>query len=127
MAFVWSRVERRGHHVLLIGTGVLGTPLIEAEVSPGEVAAAAEERLADLGARRDRGEVVTAVARGATVHVRRLFECLPMLNRTSARQISKSGEITHRRGFPSAPDRLQNGSSEPLGGSPSGPSCPEPC
>lgn len=74
LAFVRSRVESRGHRALLIDTGVLGTPPIEADVSREQVAAAAGVRLADLVARHDRGEAVTAMARGATVHVRRLFE-----------------------------------------------------
>ncbi len=74
LTFVRARIEQRGHRVLLIDTGVLGTPVIPAEISREDVAAAAGERLAGLVARGDRGEAVTAMARGAAVQVRRLFE-----------------------------------------------------
>jgi uncharacterized protein (UPF0261 family) len=73
-AFVRSEIERRGHRVLLIDIGVLGGPqLIRPDVTREEVAAAAGLRLADLIARHDRGEAVTAMARGAGVLVRQLF------------------------------------------------------
>jgi uncharacterized protein (UPF0261 family) len=73
-AFLRDQIEKAGLQTIMIDVGVLGTPLLDADISPAEVAAAANEDLASLQAGRDRGRSVTAMALGATVILRRLFE-----------------------------------------------------
>jgi uncharacterized protein (UPF0261 family) len=74
-AFVRSEIERRGHRALLIDVGVLGGPQqLRPDVTRNDVAAAGGSQLRDLVARQDRGEAVTAMARGAAIQLRRLFD-----------------------------------------------------
>ncbi len=72
-AFAKACIEGRGHRVLLIDVGVLGPPVLQADVSRAEVAAAAEVDLADLVQREDRGEAMAAMSRGAASLIPRLF------------------------------------------------------
>ena len=71
-AFARSCVQARGHRTLLIDVGVLGEPAIEPDVTRDEVAEAAGVKLGDLIKRRDRGEAVAAMGRGAATLVARL-------------------------------------------------------
>jgi uncharacterized protein (UPF0261 family) len=74
-AFVRSEIERRGHRALLIDVGVLGGPQqLRPDVTRNDVAAAGGSQLRDLVARQDRGEAVTAMARGSAIQLRRLFD-----------------------------------------------------
>jgi uncharacterized protein (UPF0261 family) len=73
-SYLRDRIENLGLRTLMIDVGVLGRPLFEADVSPADVAAAANEDLASLQSERDRGRSVTAMALGATVILRRLFD-----------------------------------------------------
>lgn len=73
-SFLRDRIEKAGLGTILIDVGVLGRPLFEVDISQAEVAAAANEDLAALKSIRDRGRSVTAMALGATVILRRLFE-----------------------------------------------------
>jgi len=73
-AFLRDRIHNAGLRTIMIDVGVLGSPLFGADISPVEVAAAAKEDLASLRSERDRGRSVTAMALGATVILRRLFE-----------------------------------------------------
>ncbi len=70
--FVRECIARRGHHVLLMDVGVLGSPAVAADVTREEVAAAAGADLAELAGRRDRGEAVAAMSRGAAALLPRL-------------------------------------------------------
>ncbi len=72
-AFVKACIEARGHKTLLIDVGVLGTPLVEPDVSRRQVAEAAGVELEELVAKKDRGEAVAAMARGAERLVPKLF------------------------------------------------------
>jgi len=72
-AFVKQCIEARGHRTLLIDVGVLGPPRIEPDVSREEVARAAGVELAALVEKKDRGEAVAAMSRGAAVVVPRLY------------------------------------------------------
>jgi uncharacterized protein (UPF0261 family) len=72
--FLRDRIENAGHRTIMIDVGVLGRPRFEVDVTQAEVAAAANEDLASLKSERDRGRSVTAMALGATVILRRLFE-----------------------------------------------------
>jgi uncharacterized protein (UPF0261 family) len=71
-AFLRDRIESAGLRTIMIDVGVLGSPLIAADISQTEVAAAANEDLAALQKERDRGRSVTVMALGATVIVTRL-------------------------------------------------------
>ena len=70
--FVKGCIESQGHGTLLIDVGVLGPSRIEPDVTRDEVAAAAGVSLAQLTARRDRGEAVAAMGTGAAAVAARL-------------------------------------------------------
>jgi len=70
--FVRECIAARGHQTLLIDVGVLGAPAVIADVSRGEVARAGGADLGALQARKDRGEAVAAMSRGAAVLLPRL-------------------------------------------------------
>ncbi|MCW5982381.1 MAG: Tm-1-like ATP-binding domain-containing protein [Bryobacteraceae bacterium] len=74
VAFLRDQIESRGHSAVILDAGVLGAPAIPASVSREEVARAAGVELADLAAEADRGKAVAAMARGAEVLARRLFD-----------------------------------------------------
>jgi len=73
-AYLRSRIESTGLATLVIDCGVLETPAFAPDVSRREVASAAGQRLEDLVATHDRGSSIAAMAAGAAVVVRRLFE-----------------------------------------------------
>lgn len=64
-AFVKERIEARGHRTLLIDVGVLDAPAVQPDIPREEVARAAGADAAALAARKDRGEAVAAMGRGA--------------------------------------------------------------
>ncbi len=72
-AFVKECIEKRGHRTLLVDVGVLEPPRIEPDVSRQEVARAAGVELDDLVRKRDRGEAVAAMARGAQAIIPQLY------------------------------------------------------
>lgn len=71
-AYVADLIRQRGHQVLLIDVGTLGAPTVTPDIPRTEVAAAAGVDCAALTARRDRGEAVAAMSRGAPVVLSRL-------------------------------------------------------
>jgi uncharacterized protein (UPF0261 family) len=71
--FVKECIEARGHKTLLVDVGVLGPPVIEPDVSRREVAEAAGADADALAGKRDRGEAVAAMARGAETLVPKLY------------------------------------------------------
>ncbi len=71
--FVKECIEARGHRTLLIDVGVLQPPRIEPEVTRQEVARAAGVELEELLQKKDRGEAVAAMSRGAAVVVPKLY------------------------------------------------------
>ncbi len=73
-AFVRSRIQSAGLATLVIDSGVLEAPVFMPDVSRQEVARAGGYRMEDLLATRDRGSSITAMAAGAAVVVRRLFD-----------------------------------------------------
>ncbi len=72
--FVAELVRQRGHGVLVIDVGTLEEPRLKPDITRDEVARAAGVDLPTLVARRDRGEAVTAMSKGAPVVLARLFE-----------------------------------------------------
>ena len=71
--FVAELIRARGHTALVIDVGTLEAPKIQPDIAREEVARAAGFDLAALVARRDRGESVTAMSRGAPVILSRLL------------------------------------------------------
>ena len=63
--FVAELIRERGHTALVIDVGTLEPPKIQPDISREEVASAAHADLAALVAKRDRGEAVTAMSKGA--------------------------------------------------------------
>lgn len=74
MVFVRDEILRRGHRTILIDTGVVDPPQVEPDIRREEVAEAGGTPLFALVERRDRGEAMAVMARGAARVVRRLYE-----------------------------------------------------
>jgi uncharacterized protein (UPF0261 family) len=72
--FVRDRLRAAGVDVLVVDTGVLEPPGFPPDITRQEVAAAAGADFGALVAARDRGAAITAMAEGAEVVVRRLYE-----------------------------------------------------
>jgi uncharacterized protein (UPF0261 family) len=72
--FVRDRLRAAGVDVLVVDTGVLDPPGFPPDITRQEVAAAAGADFDALVAARDRGAAITAMAEGAEVVVRRLYE-----------------------------------------------------
>jgi len=72
-AFVADRIKERGHQVLIIDVGALGDSALKPDITRLDVAAAAGVDFGALVARRDRGETVAAMSRGAPVVLLRLL------------------------------------------------------
>src|SRR5437879_715249 len=71
-AFVADRINHRGHQTLVIDVGALGEPKLKPDITRREVAAAAGLDFDALVARRDRGETVAAMSKGAPMVLARL-------------------------------------------------------
>lgn len=70
--YIADRIRARGHDVLVIDVGTLEEPKLRPDVTRAEVAAAAGADLTSIVARRDRGEAVAIMTRGAPVILSRL-------------------------------------------------------
>ncbi|MBI4531455.1 MAG: Tm-1-like ATP-binding domain-containing protein [Candidatus Latescibacteria bacterium] len=74
-AFLRERILARGHTVLTVNTGVLGsTDLFPVDVQAEEVAKAGGGGIEALRSKRDRGEAMKVMAAGAPVVVKSLYE-----------------------------------------------------
>jgi uncharacterized protein (UPF0261 family) len=78
--FLVRLIAARGHRTLTIDTGVLGSPMVGADISRQEVAAAGGYSLDELIRQADRGAAVTAVSQGVV----RLVEDLHAAGRVDA-------------------------------------------
>src|SRR5438128_1260780 len=70
--FVADLIRGRGHQVLIVDVGTLEEPRLKPDITRSEIAAAAGVDLAALATKRDRGEAVTAMSRGAPIVLARL-------------------------------------------------------
>ncbi len=68
-AFVAEQIRNRGHQTLIIDAGTVGEPGLRPDITRDELARAAGIDIAALTVKRDRGEAVTAMAKGASVLV----------------------------------------------------------
>ena len=73
-AFVADCIRARGHRALLIDVGSGAPPTVIPDISREEVAAWGGLDLADLSARRDRGECVVAMSRAAPILLAELVQ-----------------------------------------------------
>ncbi|OYD06655.1 Tm-1-like ATP-binding domain-containing protein [Paludifilum halophilum] len=73
-AFVKQEIEKRGHHALLINTGILEAPYIEPDISSEQVAEASGVSLEELREKRDKSLAMSAMTKGVAVIVKELFE-----------------------------------------------------
>jgi uncharacterized protein (UPF0261 family) len=71
--FVKQCIEARGHKTLLIDVGVLEPPAVRPDIPREEVAKAAGAHLSALAGKKDRGEAVAAMGRGAAALLPRLY------------------------------------------------------
>ncbi len=73
--FLRQRIIARGHKVLAVNTGVLGTTeLFPVDVEGGEVASAGGGQIAALRVRKDRGEAIKVMCAGAAAIAKRLHD-----------------------------------------------------
>jgi uncharacterized protein (UPF0261 family) len=70
--YVAALIRQRGHQPFLIDVGTLEAPKLQPDVARTEVAAAAQADLAAVVARRDRGEAVAVMTKGAPIMLARL-------------------------------------------------------
>lgn len=70
--YIADRIRDRGHGVLVIDVGTLDAPRLKPDITREEVAAAGGGDMGALVARRDRGESVGVMTRGAPVVLARL-------------------------------------------------------
>lgn len=70
--FVANLIRQRGHNILVIDVGTLEEPRLKPDITRSDVAAAAGVDLAALSAKRDRGEAVAVMSRGAPLILARL-------------------------------------------------------
>src|SRR5438034_10226266 len=73
-AFVADQIRARGHQTLVIDVGTIGEPGLRPDITRAEVAEAAGVAIAALTTKRDRGEAVAAMAKGAAAVVSRLAD-----------------------------------------------------
>ncbi|HUR47735.1 MAG TPA: Tm-1-like ATP-binding domain-containing protein [Candidatus Saccharimonadales bacterium] len=71
-AFLAAQIRQRGHEPFIIDTGTLDAPKLRPNVDRTAVAAAAGYNLAQLTARKDRGEAVKAMSEGAPIILAKL-------------------------------------------------------
>ena len=70
--FVAAEIRQRGHQTLVIDVGALDTPKLQPDITREEIARAAGADLPAIVTRRDRGEAVAAMAKGAPLVLARL-------------------------------------------------------
>lgn len=70
--FVAEIIRARGHRTLVIDVGALEPPTLAPDISRDEIARAAGADMATLVARKDRGESVAAMSKGAPIVLARL-------------------------------------------------------
>ena len=71
-AFVAREIQGRGHQVLVIDVGILSEPKLKPDISRHEVLTAAGIELSPLLAKKDRGEAVAAMSKGAPIVLSKL-------------------------------------------------------
>ena len=73
-AYVKRLIEGHGVNTLIVDTGVLGEPKLKPDVLREEVAQAGGKSIAELVQKKDRGEAMEVMSRGAAVVVNNLYK-----------------------------------------------------
>lgn len=73
-SYLKSEIEKRGHPTFVINVGVLGEPPFEPDVTADEVAHAGGVSLVDLVQKKDRGEAMEVMTRGAAIVAKQYFD-----------------------------------------------------
>ena len=73
-AYIKTLLAEAGLNVRVLDSGVLGEPAFSPDISAEDTAFAGGAKLAELAARRDRGEAVAAMMRGAAAIVAKLYD-----------------------------------------------------
>ncbi len=71
-AFLKTEIEKKGFKTMVVDTGVLGAPAFQPDVVREEVAQAAGANLSALVDKKDRGEAMAVMPRGAAIIARKL-------------------------------------------------------
>ncbi len=71
-AFVARQIQQRGHKILVVDVGILSEPKLNPDVTRDEVLAHAGVHLSELLVKKDRGEAVAAMSKGAPVVLAKL-------------------------------------------------------
>ena len=71
-AFVKREIERRGHHVVMVDTGVVGQPAFKPDVAAHQIADAGGTSLQQLRETADRGQAMKTMADGVAKVVEQL-------------------------------------------------------
>jgi uncharacterized protein (UPF0261 family) len=71
-AFLKTEIEKKGFKTMVVDTGVLGAPAFQPDVVREEVAQAAGANLSALVDKKDRGEAMAVMTRGAAIIARKL-------------------------------------------------------
>lgn len=73
-AFLKNEIEKRGCRTLVINVGIIGEPFFPPDISAEEVARAGGSELSELVERRDRGEAMAVMTRGAPLVLKKLYD-----------------------------------------------------
>jgi uncharacterized protein (UPF0261 family) len=71
-AFVAEQIKKRGHKILVIDVGILSEPKLKPDISREEILSHAGVSLSQLLAKKDRGEAVAAMSKGAPIVLAKL-------------------------------------------------------
>ena len=73
-AYIADQIRQHGHQTLVIDVGTLGEPKLKPDITREEVLAAGGLKLAEVRAKKDRGEAVTAMSKSAPALLLRLVQ-----------------------------------------------------
>jgi len=73
-AYIKEIIEKRGHQTILIDAGIMGSPLIQPDISRKEVAFKGGSTIEELVSKKDRGFAIDIMSKGASAIVQELYK-----------------------------------------------------
>lgn len=73
-AYIKEIIEKRGHQTILIDAGVMGSPLIQPDISRKEVAFKGGSTIEELVSKKDRGFAIDIMSKGTSAIVQELYK-----------------------------------------------------
>jgi uncharacterized protein (UPF0261 family) len=73
-AYIKEIIEKRGHQTILIDAGIMGSPLIQPDISRKEVALKGGFTIEELVSKKDRGFAIDIMSKGASAIVQELYK-----------------------------------------------------